>query len=397
MNRVLSPYRLGNRSRSPEPTADRLPVRIAHWLELWWHEVGGPLRSATNLARAMSQRGHSVRFGTADPRDAPSEWMADEPPRLIVAPTGPLGLLGHASKERVRELLSKTDVLHLHGLWERSTAQVAGLARDAGVPYIVSLRGMLDREGMAHHSIRKRLYFAAVAGRLVRGAAAIHCTALGESEQAEPWLGGRKPEVIPNLLAIDPLLSLDRHESPKAEILHLGRVHPSKGVDLLMHAVAALRDRGLDIHLHVAGSGQASHVEALRRLVSELDLAAGVTLHGHVDDALRDRLLARVWMLAAPSEKENFGNAIFESLAAAVPVVVSRGLDAEDLFRASGGALLVDRSIESFAASIERLVHDREARRSMGELGREWASRNLAPAVVADRFEALYRRVTASR
>ena len=42
------------------------PLNILHWLDLWWREIGGPIRSVSDLAEAMRRRGHRVTVATAD-------------------------------------------------------------------------------------------------------------------------------------------------------------------------------------------------------------------------------------------------------------------------------------------------------------------------------------------
>ena len=369
-------------------------MRILHWLELWWRNVGGPVRSVTDLAAAMRRRGHEVLIATADPRDAPPAWLESPEPRMVAIHGGTLGRLSREGRMQVRELLQSVDCVHLHGVWERSTNQIAREASAAGVPYIQSLRGMLDYAAMAYHPIRKRLFLAAVAGQTLREAAAIHCTASGEASQAQRWIH-REPLVIPNLLDLRELLSLERRESADPRILYLGRIHPTKGLAILVEAVAVLAARGLRVAVDVAGEGEPSYIESIRALVRRHRLEDAVCLHGHADDATRTTLLSQAWMLASPTEKENFGNALFESLAAGVPVVATRGLDAEAELEASGGTCLVDRNAECFAHAIERLVRDSAERGRLGESARQWSEAHMHPDLVASRFEQAYRRIAA--
>ena len=53
-----------------------------------------------------------------------------------------------------------------------------------------------------------------------------------------------------------------------------------------------------------------------------------VTFHGHVDDATRDRILARAWVMALPSVKEGWGIAVTEAAAQGTPTIG---------YRSSGG------------------------------------------------------------
>jgi glycosyltransferase involved in cell wall biosynthesis len=341
----------------------------------------------------MRRRGHHVRIATMDPRDAPRSWLEDPAAPMVAVPGGRLAGLSRQGRSNVRELIRSADVVHLHGVWERSTNQIAREAIAAGVPYIQSLRGMLDDRALSFHPIRKRFFLATVARRTLREARFVHCTASGEALQARRWLTA-DPVVIPNLLDLRSLLTLNRRESATPRALYLGRVHPTKGLSILIEAVGLLASRGLRVEVDVAGGGEPVHLQSMLSLATRLGLRDQFRFLGHVDDAARSRLLGEAWLLASPTEKENFGNALFEALAAGVPVVVTEGLDADSELRASGGARLVPRHAHAFADAIESLVRDANLRTESGEAARRWSELNMDPDRLAIRFDQTYQAAT---
>ena len=364
-------------------------MRILHWLDLWWREVGGPIRSISDLSAAMEERGHEVVLATADPRDAPAEWLRGPNPRMHVLRHGILGRIAAAESDRLRRIVAGVDVVHLHGLWERSTHSIAREARRAGKPVVLSTRGVLDDWAMTQRVVRKRLFLACIGRHTLDRAAVVHCTSLGEARQVEARIG-RVPTVIPNLLRIEPLLALQRSESTTPSILFLGRLHESKGLDILLRAVASISTTGLAPHVDVAGAGSPEELRQAKALTETLGISRRVRFLGHLDDKTRGEALSRAWMMALPTAQENFGNAIFESLAAGVPVLVSKGLDAETELGASGGAELVDRTVDGVRAGLVSMLSNPRRRSDMGDSARRWCERELRPRVVGARFEAMY-------
>ena len=308
---------------------------------------------------------------------------------MVAVPGGRLAGLSRQGRSNVRELIRGADVVHLHGVWERSTNQIAREAIAAGVPYIQSLRGMLDDRALSFHPIRKRFFLATVAQRTLREARFVHCTASGEALQARRWLAA-DPVVIPNLLDLRSLLTLNRRESSTPRVLFLGRIHPTKGLSLLIETAGRLASRGLRIEVDVAGEGERTYLLEMKSLAERLGLRDQIRFLGHADDLARSRLLAEAWLLASPTEKENFGNALFEALSAGLPVVVTEGLDADSELRASGGATLVPRHVEAFADAIESIVRDAPLRSRLGAAARRWSEANMHPDRIAIRFEQTY-------
>ena len=144
--------------------------------------------------------------------------------------------------------------------------QVARACRDAGTPYVVSLRGMLDDWAMRQKPLKKQLYLALGGRRFLEGAAAVHCTAEYEKQQSRKRFGTAKAAVIPNLVDLRPYAEAPDPGEARAEwpgitgdgltVLFLSRLHPGKGVDMLIDAVAEVRRRGGGVHLVIAGNGE---------------------------------------------------------------------------------------------------------------------------------------------
>lgn len=308
---------------------------------------------------------------------------------MHVLPHGLAGTIAWSERSRLRRLLESVDVVHLHGLWERSTHAMAREARRAGKPFVLSTRGVLDDWAMTQRAVRKRVFLAAIGRRTLDRAASIHCTSLGEARQVEARIG-RAPTVVPNLLRIEPLLALPRLEAPAPRVLFLGRMHESKGLDLLLRSVAAMPE----VELDVAGAGSPEEVRDATALADSLGITPRVRFLGHLDDDARCEALSRAWLMALPTAQENFGNAIFESLAAGVPVITSKRLDAEVELASSGGALLVDRSIDAVRMGLATLLGDADRRAAMGASARAWCRQELHPDVVVARFEAMYESAT---
>jgi glycosyltransferase involved in cell wall biosynthesis len=106
------------------------------------------------------------------------------------------------------------------------------------------------------------------------------------------------------------------------DLFFVGRIVSDKGIDVLVDAVAKLRDCGLRVSLTIAGSGPEE--PAMRRRVNELRLEELVTFAGRVSDGRLNELLNAHKVMVVPTrEGEGFGVVALEGIACGCVVVGS--------------------------------------------------------------------------
>ena len=266
--------------------------------------------------------------------------------------------------------------------------------------------GMLNELPMAGpKGAKKRLYLALGGRRLLEGAAAVHCTAEAEREQASKWYPRGRSVVVPCTLDLSPYLDLPGPELARGSfrevfadtgrpvVLFLGRLHPIKGLERLIHAAAELRCRGLDFAVAVAGTGEPSYERSLRRLARRVGISDRLHFLGFVVGREKVSLFEAADVFVLPTSQENWGLVLTESLACGTPVVTTRGVDIWSELQSSGAAVIVDSAPEAIASAVAELLGDPGRRRVMAQKGRAWALEHLNVDRVAGQFEHLYRRL----
>jgi glycosyltransferase involved in cell wall biosynthesis len=170
-------------------------------------------------------------------------------------------------------------------------------------------------------------------------------------------------------------------------VVYVGRLEAYKRVDVLLRAMASLRERLPDAETVVIGRGsQQALLEALAR---ELGIADRTRFAGFVSDAERDALLADARVCVCPSVKEGWGLAVIESNAVGTPVVASDAPGLRDSVRdGETGFLVPVDDVAAFAARIAELLLDDERAERMSRLGEAW-SRRFDWDQVADRVESI--------
>ena len=183
---------------------------------------------------------------------------------------------------------------------------------------------------------------------------------------------------------------------PKAvspTLLFLGRLKKYKRVDLVIEAVARLAERGTDVELLVAGTGD--QAEELHELTGLLGVADRVRFLGYVSDDEKLDLMRRAWVHVLTSPKEGWGITNLEAGACGTPSVVSDapGLR-ESVVHGQTGLLVPHEDEAALVAALEGLIADPGRRAEMGRNARAFAERFTWEAA-ADAVEARLDRVVA--
>jgi glycosyltransferase involved in cell wall biosynthesis len=379
-------------------------MRILHFLSSARNEVGGPARAVIDLCACLADRGHDVTLATCYGADLPEEWGQGKItiPKLIQLP--PPTLAGRAYWRAfsgpLGDLVADQDLIHVHGMWDLVNVQLSAIARRKRIPYVISIRGMLDDWSMAQGRIRKRIYMSLIGDRWLRGARTIHLTARAELDQAAAWFPRSKGQVIPNLLDLRPFANLPgaeqaRQAFPSADgrrrLLFLSRLHPKKGLEILLEALKILKDRGTNVYALVAGNGDPSYVETLKGLALSLGLNNDeYRFVGPVTGDLKLSLYESADVFVLPTRQENFGFVFIEALACGLPVITTTGVDIWPELESSGGALITDGVAGPLADTIDSLLAQPDELRRMGVAGRTWVFQHMNPSRIVAMFESMY-------
>lgn len=388
-------------SRRHAPKGDRL--RILHVVPTYFPAVryGGPIRSVHALAKAMTQRGHEVHVytssvdGSSDLDVACGECVDLDGVRVRYFRVPFMRRLYWcpALASVLRREISCFDMVHLHSTFLWPTWAAARIAHRAGVPYILSPRGMLGSDVIRRKSrVVKSLWIRFIEQRTIRESAALHVTA--ELERAEiQGLGLKTPTIhsIPN--GVDWPASHGRlAQGPFADIgkpyaLFLSRIDAKKGLDRLIAAWQWVPE----LTLIIAGNDENDYRSQLESLAVANRVEGRIRFVGMVSDDHKWALYENAALFVLPSYSENFGNVVAEAMAMGCPVVVTPQVGLASLVGESGAGVVVDGDPETLAEAIRALLRDPSRRRMMGERGRFIARQKLSWKSVAEQMESLYR------
>jgi glycosyltransferase involved in cell wall biosynthesis len=238
--------------------------------------------------------------------------------------------------------------------------------------------------------MKKRLFWALLQGAPVRRAACIHATSDQEYAEIRNFGLCNPVAIIPNGIDLPELPHGTSSFAGGRTVLALGRIHPKKGLDLLIRAWAKLAASQSEWRLKIVGPAEAGHDEELATLADSLG-AARVTIEDPVYGEAKIAALSSADLFVLSSRNENFGIAVAEALAAGTPVIATKGAPWGGLEVESCG-WWIEHGVEPLAAALtQAMAMPRDALKAMGSKGRAWMARDFSWDRVASDLLAVYR------
>lgn len=376
-------------------------MKILHIQGIFSPEHGGPTQSLTQYCVGQARRRHTVSAWVLEgfPHTSPAIRLP-APVQTIVYPIDFPAPLGRSrAMRRALAATANPDVFHLHGAWLRAMHYGAEEARRRRIPYLVEPMGMYESYGLKTKWMRKKLARCWFQDAILEGAHCLQVNSRREGEQLRR-LGFRSPlAVIPvgvDLSACD-VASRTMEQKPSwvnfAEtrwFLFLSRIHEKKGIELLLHAWAALASKCLDWKLVIGGSGTPDYIRSCQQLATTLGLADRCVWLGHLSEGDKGWAFAHADFFILPSFSENLGNVITEALAYGTPVLTTDETPWQDV-RTRKCGWIASPTTESLTEVLDEALRTTpEQLETMGARGRRWCEEEFSLDRVLENLDAVY-------
>jgi glycosyltransferase involved in cell wall biosynthesis len=389
-------------------------VRVLHVIPSVSPKRGGPSLAVLAMVRALRAQGVGAEIATTNDD---GEEVLDVPLGEFIEHAGvPVRFFSRfsPSARAVREFayspgltrwlkasVRNYGLFHVHAIFSYPSTCAMSVARRCGLPYLNRPLGQLCEWSLRRSRLKKRAYMALVERANLNAAAGLHYMTEQEQREAQP-LGLRAPGfVAPHGIDLPVLLPdaraqlrqrLDLPADAKL-VLFLSRVHPKKGLELLIPALARLRDE--PIYFVLVGNAEPPGYEAeVERMLAAAGMTARTRRVPFATGEWKQILLQGADVFALTSHSENFGLAVVEAFAAQLPVVVTPGVALAEQVRRHQLGEVADLDETSIAAALCRLLGSDKRRAEMGRHARELVEQEYAWPAIAARIGQEYRRIS---
>lgn len=368
-------------------------MRFLNVIPYWGVEYGGPFVNISNISVNLVLNGHESTIITTS--KTPEQFGSTYPLRIgnqeIKLPIYVCKSFENTfcfSSEFVKklsELARKNDCIFIHGFWRFPTTFASSFCRNHRIPYCIFTHAMFTPWSLSQNKLMKRIYLRLFEKENLNNANYIF--AYNDNELIE--LQRRKIDTkvchFTNALNKDEILESYkiRQESKKSalsnvfNILYLSRIHPKKGLLLLIDAIRELIQTRTDIRLVVAGPSENIHyLKKIKDFIKKNRLGDYIFFKGIVTGEDKRRTFSEADIFVLPSlDEASFPLAVLEAMSFGLPVVVTAGCKMPGIDNKMG--YVKEYNPSAIASAILKLIENRELAEAMGTTGFEYVLNNF--------------------
>jgi len=372
----------------PRTVEVRSQIHAVHVVPSIAEEASGTSYCVVRLCEALIDAGEAIRLAALD-------WapLFSKPPFLDVFPIGNgprrLGLSPEMRRWlRATAVAGQVDIIHNHSLWMMPNVYAGWATRGTKCHLVVSTHGTLSAWALSRSARVKRVFWPLLQRPALRHAACFHATS--DDEYVDIRRAGfcQPVCIIPNGVDVSALEA--KPSGRRRQLLFLGRIHPVKGIDLLLQAWHAVSQRFPDWDLRIIGPDNVGYLARMQTLSAELRLQR-IEFCGPLYGNEKLRAYREAELFVLPTHSENFGVTVAEALAAGTPAIVTRGAPWAGLEQHGAGWWIeigVDPLVACLEEALSRPRHELAAR---GIRGREWVRKEFSWGHVGAMMDQTYR------
>lgn len=254
-----------------------------------------------------------------------------------------------AMRREGTNLVRETDIVHGHGLYVGTNFIFGREARKQSKPLVYHTHGFFEPYILGRSRWKKRLAHWLFENANIRHVRLWRALTGKEADQIRAC-GYKAPIVVaPNGLNLEHYRPGESFTGPiqtslvtlpikrKKRLLFLGRIHPKKGLDLLLPAWAALKRQHEEWELVIAGPDEQSHGQSMRALAVSLGLGDTIVFAGTVTGKAKLALLHSADLFILPSYSEGMPMSLLEAMACGIPVLATHACNIPDIGLSGAG------------------------------------------------------------
>jgi len=286
-------------------------------------------------------------------------------------------------------------IVHCHGCMSWLQVSAIQAAKQKGIPTLISSHGMLEpwmwqQKGKIYYWL-KQTYWSLLLKVVIKQADWFHAITWPEGETLKHQFPGVSPIRISNAIDLNEYPTAQVEPDESRYMLFLGRLHPVKGVELILNAFSKTKLDGM--RLIVAGPDfNPSYSDTLKKLAFESFEEGVVSFIGSVVGEQKETLLKKSWCTVVPSYSEVIAMVNLESAASYTPTITTNATGLSDW--EDGGGLLIDPKVDELSSALNKVASWSLAERmERGIKSRELIEQRYSWDVIGEQWVEAYKTI----
>ena len=350
---------------------------------------GGLGLSAQNTSSELSKTHPGSMLLTSSGKDEP--LIVDENVRAFLRYSPQQAFYSPSMSGIIRRMVQTSDIIHGHGFYTAINAVVGRYARKYERPLVYHAHGILDPWILGRSKIKKKIAHTLFEGRNYKYAKLWRALTDKEAGQIRDF-GIKAPiVVIPNgatVLSDEEIvryqqIGLKNRHKQRKRLLFVGRLHPKKGLPMLIEAYNLIRHELRDWELSIYGPDEVNHLCELREQISRLNLENDISILGSIGGDDKHAAFCSSDVFVLPSYSEGLPMAVIEAASYGLPVMQTTECNFPAL-REVGGAFECLPNVDDIMQCLRRVTSaSEEELKQRGLAGRQFVAQRYSWTQVA--------------
>ena len=372
---------------------------------------GGPTTVIKALTKELVKRGHEISIYTSDNFDGSSR--VQESGKTVEIDGVKVTYFKNISNKlaynhniyvspmlakEARNNLKKFDIIHFHGFRTFQSIVVHYYAKKYGVPYILQAHGSVLPTFQKQKL--KKIFDLSFGYKILKDASKIIALTKTEAEQYKKMgVDEDKIEIVPNGIDLSEYENLPKRgefrrkysiREDEKVVLYIGRLHKSKGIDLLVKAFTDISKDLNNVRLVLVGPDD-GYLSALEEFIQELKMDDKVLFTGFVSSNEKTAAFVDADVFVTPSFS-GFPVTFLEACACGTPIITTNNGDELEWIHDKVG-YVVEYDKDELRDAIFKVLSDEGLRKRFGEGGKKLVEKGFGWDRIIKKIENIYEKV----
>lgn len=262
------------------------------------------------------------------------------------------------------EFFNNFDIVHLHGFSTYATDFILFNKSKIKPPIIISTHGNLQHQTKTKFIRKLHDILALQLKNRIDGIIAV-----SEEEKKQLVKIGFSESIIDVVYnGVEIAENLSKKHLQNSIVLYVGRLAPSKNLELLIEAFSLCRNK--NVELIIAGKDFGS-LNSLEKLAKENNIENKIKFLGYISDSKKFDIFSQARVFVHPSLSDVFSLTLLEAAGSGVPCIAFDVGGNSEIFDSNSGLLVRNKNKQSLADAIELLLNDDELALQFSKAGKK--------------------------